>query len=224
REAMLTRRELLKLGVLSGGYTVLASGSGLRRVFAQSGLPASPPTTPFVRPLPIPPSPPETSPFAPDPACAPFVDFVDPSKPSQTHFFKLVEQEDSVSLHPQLPNTIVWHYRPDVPNASWPFALGPTFKVHIANAVGEGVIVRMRNNLPANHVGFGVPHTTTHLHGGHHPSLSDGFPDNITGFPPFVIVLPGEPGPHSYDYCYPLLHPGFFEVNTDRTERPSTLV
>jgi FtsP/CotA-like multicopper oxidase with cupredoxin domain len=216
---MFTRRELLKLGLLSGGYTLFVSGPGPRRVYGDDNLlPASPQTTPFLRPLPIPPSPPETASFTPDPACAQFVD------PFKTHFFKLVEQEDSVSLHPQLPDTVVWHYRPDISNAPWPFALGPTFKARIANAVGEGVIVRMRNNLPANHVGFGVPHTTTHLHGGHHPSHSDGFPDDISGFPNFVITPEGEAhGPHSYDYCYPLLDPGFFTQPRDATERPSTL-
>jgi len=31
------------------------------------------------------------------------------------------------------------------------------------------------NELAGDHVGFGVPDTSTHLHGGHHPARSDGF-------------------------------------------------
>jgi FtsP/CotA-like multicopper oxidase with cupredoxin domain len=37
----------------------------------------------------------------------------------------------------------------------------------------------MHNDLPANHVGFGIPQTSTHLHNGHTPSESDGFPGDF---------------------------------------------
>ena len=38
------------------------------------------------------------------------------------------------------------------------------------------VLLRLRNNLPANNGGFGLPSVTTHLHNGHTPLESDGFP------------------------------------------------
>jgi FtsP/CotA-like multicopper oxidase with cupredoxin domain len=38
------------------------------------------------------------------------------------------------------------------------------------------VLLRLRNNLPLNNGGFGLPSTTTHLHNGHTPLESDGFP------------------------------------------------
>jgi FtsP/CotA-like multicopper oxidase with cupredoxin domain len=38
------------------------------------------------------------------------------------------------------------------------------------------VLLRIRNNLPANNGGFGLPSTTTHLHNGHTPLESDGYP------------------------------------------------
>ena len=213
---MLTRRELLKLGLLSGGYTFLASGSRPLRVFADDvNLPASPPTTAFLDALPIPPAPKTVTRFAVPKECAPFV-----SAGDKTSFFKIVEEERFVKIHTELPPTSIWGYRDsNVAKGQWPFVPGPTFNVRIAKDRGQGVVVRQINNLPANHVGFGVPHTTTHLHGGHHPSHSDGFPDNISGFPNFVI----GPGQY-YDYCYPLLDPGFFEpTGPDATERPSTL-
>src|SRR5687768_1278160 len=41
---------------------------------------------------------------------------------------------------------------------------------------GGSVLLRLRNNLPANNGGFGLPSVTTHLHNGHTPLESDGFP------------------------------------------------
>ncbi|PYU10697.1 MAG: bilirubin oxidase, partial [Acidobacteria bacterium] len=40
-------------------------------------------------------------------------------------------------------------------------------------------MVRFRNELPANHVGFGSPEIITHLHGGHTASESDGWPGDF---------------------------------------------
>jgi FtsP/CotA-like multicopper oxidase with cupredoxin domain len=41
--------------------------------------------------------------------------------------------------------------------------------------------VRFRNELPADHVGFGIPSVITHLHNGHTASESDGFPLDFYG-------------------------------------------
>src|SRR6266850_2025943 len=131
---MLTRRQLLQLGVLSGGYTLLNSGSGVRRVFASDDLPASPALTPFVTRLPIPPEPPEVPAFLDSDCDA--GGFIGGS----TRFFRIVEEEAFVSLHPDLPATNVWRYRPidavDSRVAPWDFALGPTFRARIAENCG----------------------------------------------------------------------------------------
>src|SRR5712691_3042961 len=224
---MLTRRELVKLGLLSGGYTVLASGSGLRRVFADDELPASPDLEPFQMKLPLPPEPnPLTAALAPplDPDCQRFIG-------PGTKFFQIFEEERSVQVHPALSPTPIWGYRDANTSSAWNFVLGPTFKVRMNEG---GVVVRMTNNLPDHPAGFpdplrgfGVNRMTTHLHGGHHPSRSDGFPDNINSFfddnktSRFHRFI-SEPG-QSYDYCYPLLDPGFSTHEADATERPSTL-
>src|SRR5947208_2288190 len=213
---MLTRRELVKLGLLGGGYTVLASGSGLRRVFADDELPASPQLEPFQVSLPVPPEPGEAT--LPSPDCA------------ASRSFHIVEEERSVQIHPALPATPIWGYR-DATQSAWNFVLGPTFRVRMNEG---GVVVRMTNNLPDHPAGFpdplrgfGVNRMTTHLHGGHHPSRSDGFPDNINSFfddnkTSRFHRFVSEPG-QSYDYCYPLLDPGFSTHEADATERPSTL-
>src|SRR2546430_16129176 len=52
RIAMFTRRDLLKVGLVSGAYSLLGPASR-RRVFADELLAASPKTTPFVVELPI---------------------------------------------------------------------------------------------------------------------------------------------------------------------------
>src|SRR5437667_6774656 len=75
--------------------------------------------------------------------------------------------------------------------------------------------------------GFVVNRMTTHPFGGHQPSRSDGFPDNINSFfddnkTSRFHRFVSEPG-QSYDYCYPLLDPGFSTHEADATERPSTL-
>lgn len=213
RSAMMTRRELLQLGILSAGSLLLTPRG---RVFA-SDLPPSPSLTPFRDPLLFPPSPHEVSPFS-SPDCATFIG-------PGTRFFEIVEEERLVQFHSDLPPTRIWGYR-DRNVSSWTFGPGPTFRVRAAQRCGEGVMVRMHNSLPAVSTGsgrlfteFGVSETTTHFHGGHHEARSDGFPDNIEDFPKPVLVEPGE----HYDYCFPMLPPGFFHGEPDPTERPSMM-
>ncbi len=44
---------------------------------------------------------------------------------------------------------------------------------------GRPIIARLHNQLPQNHVGFGSPEISTHLHNAHNPSESDGFPGDF---------------------------------------------
>lgn len=213
---MLTRRSLLKAGLYSGaavalptGCTNTESGPGKHRIgvaVSRDAIAPSPPTTPFVMDLPIPPPPQEVAPFA----SPPNAHLIGPG----TKFYEIIEEEHLVQIHPQLPPTLTWGYRDihaprsNVPSAN--FAVGPTFRAQMATGPGQGVIVRQHNQLPANHQGFGVPFTTVHLHGGHVESRSDGFPTLDFG--------PGE----SYDYGYPMRVPGF-STGTPTNDIPSTI-
>jgi len=232
---------MLTLGLLGSAFALLAQGNSSRDEFQ------SPPTTPFMDPLPLPPAPKEMEgPRAGgiprefrdlDPACS---QFVDGTGNEQAHFFEIVSEVRKVQFHSQLPPTEIWGYRDGnlPPGQTWPFALGPTFVRNIVSGAaidpGEsfrGTIVRHFNELPAvrDHQGFGEPRLTVHLHGGHHPPHSDGFPSNLLSPDGTVSEkFTFDRGEH-FDYCYPLLDPGFLSQERgasgefDDTENPSTL-
>ena len=207
----MNRRDVLRWSLAGTGFALtsrewLHAKSAASFAFDGESLPPSPATTPFLAPLPLPPVLTPVAPFvAPDVV-------VPPESVNPPTFYKIVEEERLVQLHPQLPATRVWGYR-DFNVPSWPFAVGPTI-------IGEAlhpIVVRVINNLPANHVGIGVPHTTVHSHGAHIEARSDGFPENLPGFSP--VIAPGQ----SYDYGHALLDPGFSHGMPDATDRPATM-
>ncbi len=201
------RRDLL-FGLASGASLLGSRRARAATRFLPGDPPPSPRTTPFVAPLPLPPVATTVSPFKADCTPPPQSDL------SRLRFYRIVSEERLVRLHPELPLTRMWGYRDaNVPRGSFPFAAGPTL---VARSK-DPHIVRHENQLPADHVGFGDPRTTIHLHGGHHEARSDGFPEDIPGFP--VVIQPGA----SRDYCYPLLDPGFSTGEPDASDRPSTM-
>src|SRR3989441_3286846 len=171
---MLTRRELMKRGLLSLPAFYAAGAGAVRRSPAASSEARAPP--PFLVPLPIPPV---AQPTVLDPAPTLRSNQLKGEAPRADHqrwieFFPqksydLHEVEADHSFHPFLPKNKIWGF-----NGIFP---GPT----IVARYGEPVVVRFHNDLPANHVGFGIPETTTHLHGGHTASESDGFPTDFYG-------------------------------------------
>lgn len=182
--AQLSRREMMKLGLLtSAGVLVAKSGLSARAMtsaghyFSGGGgllpnTPPSPPTTPFTQAFtrfvvkqPV-------AALSPAPTIAPntaagegrtiahqaFTQF-----PPQK-YYEITQALGSILVHPQLPLQPMWCFDGKVP--------GP---LYIAR-YGEPILIRNHNNLPANNGGFGKNQVTTHLHNGHTPSESDGFP------------------------------------------------
>jgi FtsP/CotA-like multicopper oxidase with cupredoxin domain len=168
--ARLTRRDLMRLGLLtSTGYLISKQGLSAR---ASDGTISSPPTTPFIAPLPV------QKPMAPvllDPA--PACDPLPGEAPRASHqawdrcppkkFYEIRQTAGTHSYHPQLPPSEVF-----LQNGTLP---GPL----IHGRYGEPAIVRFRNDLPANHVGYGIPQVSMHLHNSHTPSGSDGYPGDF---------------------------------------------
>lgn len=185
--AQLSRRDLMKMGLLTGaGMLIPKMGLSARAQFSDGssfGSPASPVTTPFMEEMPLPPvAQPVTAPSGPAPTLAPnrainpatglpfegrtrdhqaFTQFA-PQK-----FYEVHQREALLSVHPQLPPQKLWTFNGTVP--------GQTYVARY----GEPILVRNYNDLPANNGGFGKQSVSTHLHNGHTPSESDGFPTDF---------------------------------------------
>jgi hypothetical protein len=70
--------------------------------------------------------------------------------------YEIDVNEAKHSFHPSIPDTTIWGYDGSAP--------GPIFHA----TYGEAIMVRYHNNLPKNHVGFGIHfnrHTCTTPHG-----------------------------------------------------------
>jgi FtsP/CotA-like multicopper oxidase with cupredoxin domain len=173
----------------------------------------SPPTTPFRDALPMPPAARPAPPFATAAAGG-----------APATCYRLVQEEASVSLHAELPRTWVWRYR-DAAAGAVPSAcsLGPTIRRFVDEppAAGGPVVVRVHNELPDPHGGFGLNCTTTHLLGGHVAARFDGFPEDPADDPAHRGVI--GPGEHA-DHGYALRDAGHLDSGGEPGERPSTLV
>lgn len=175
-ESGLTRREVARLGLLAGGGAL--AGSGLRIPGAEAQLlplyPDSPPTTPWVERLPLPQvlQPATLSP---------------PPNPAAHQYWRLFPAQETYrlrvrrvrhSFHPQLPGSDIFGYEGVFP--------GPTIDAHY----GKPYVIRVENELPPDHRGFGVPQIITHLHNFHTAPESDGGP--------WDWIYPGQYKDHHY--------------------------
>jgi FtsP/CotA-like multicopper oxidase with cupredoxin domain len=228
-----SRRDLFKMGLLTGGGLLVAKSGlssrawgqtpqfqqGVPNLCAGAGLPASPATRSFVEPLPIMPTAQTVRSLSPAPTIAPNVGAGEvraaphqapglgfPFPPPRLYSF--TQQAILASQSPDLPRQTIWGYNDGV-HATSP---GPTY---VAN-YGVPQLTRNRNALPpvTQNGGFGIPSVTTHLHNAHNPSESDGNPCDFY-----------EIG-HFCDQYYPNVLAGFnsdHQPNGDINESLSTL-
>jgi FtsP/CotA-like multicopper oxidase with cupredoxin domain len=213
-KAGLSRRELFKMGLLTGaGYLVVKSGLSARA----DGVCTSPPTRAFIEPLPILPVKQPVTSLSPAPTVCPNtatnpangLPFEGRTRCHQafTQFppqklYQVVQQAAQVSMSPDLPLQTIWGFDGISP--------GP---IYVAR-YGQPILVRNVNNLPSNNGGFGINSVTTHLHNGHTPSESDGFPCDFFANGQY------------YDQHYPNVLAGFASThppNGDINESMSTL-
>jgi FtsP/CotA-like multicopper oxidase with cupredoxin domain len=165
----ISRRMVLKTAAVGAGAAVIG-GVSLRSASAATFV--SPTTRPFIEPLPVysPKAPVNVSSLVPAPAKLPVAgecardahqawDACPPQK-----YYELDVRESQHSFHRDLPTSRIWGYDGIYP--------GPTFYARY----GEPVSLRVKNNLPKNHVGPGIPQISLHLHNLHTPSESDGNP------------------------------------------------
>lgn len=194
----LSRRQVLKVGAVTGGLTVLTSTKAFkthfldREVYAQESsssffvpkepepcsvdeFAGSPPTRPFRQQLPIPPALQPTSLF-PAPTRTANIGAGEAPRASHQRWSEFLPQRQYSlrarpalqRFHPDLPPSYIWGFNGVVQ--------GPT----ILERYGRPTIVRFFNDLP-DEAKFGVPEITVHLHNGHTPSESDGFAGDFFG-------------------------------------------
>jgi FtsP/CotA-like multicopper oxidase with cupredoxin domain len=190
----LSRRDLMKMGVMSSAGFLVADRGLPRELLSPSALGALPPITPFVEPLVIPPVLPQRSPTELDPAPTtspnrainpvtglPFEGRTEPHQsrnlfPPQVFFQTRMAANPNVIVHPALPPQTLWGFNlggADL-NADPARSPGPI----IVTKYLQAALVRRFNALPPpnQNGGFGVPEVTTHLHNFHSAPDSDGGP------------------------------------------------
>ncbi len=210
------RRDLLKMGLLtSAGLLIPKKGLSAHPINSAGMVfddPVSPPTTPFQENMPRLQVLQPVAALNPAPTIAPntaagegrtvshqaFAQF-----PPQ-RFYELSQQAGTVLVAPngELPPQTIWGFNGITP--------GPMIveRYGVLGSPGNGsILVRQRNNLPSVNGGFGLPSVTTHLHNGHTPLESDGFPCFFFGQGQF------------YDHHYPNVlagvnstHPGIGDI------------
>jgi FtsP/CotA-like multicopper oxidase with cupredoxin domain len=127
-------------------------------------------------------------------------------------FYEMHVREAMHSFHPDLPTQPIWGYDGILP--------GPTFVAKY----GEPIIVRIHNELPQDHVGYGSPEISTHLHNLHNASESDGFTGDY--YSPLkagpTLNSPGKFKDHLYANCL-AGYDAFHETHGDPREALGTL-
>jgi FtsP/CotA-like multicopper oxidase with cupredoxin domain len=213
--AQFSRRDLIKMGLItSAGFLAPIKGLSARRspgsnsVCVPSFEPASPKTRAFVEPLQIMRIAQPVASLDPAPTIEPNTKAGEGRTRAHqsfklfppTKFYSVSQREAKLGMSPDLPLQTLWAF--DDGN-------GPQFPGHTyVSRYGGANLVRNFNLLPENNGGFGIPSVSTHLHNGHTPSESDGFPCDFF-----------ERG-HFYDQHYPNVlagilstHPGTGDIN-----------
>ncbi|VVP46314.1 Cell division protein FtsP [Pseudomonas fluorescens] len=210
------RRTFLKLGAAAMLTPLILDGrSAIAR--DEPVFPPSPPTTPWLVTLPNAITPLEAVAFLnPRPTEAAntaggeagrephqrFAEFIGVFGAPLLYELKAKERPDWV-FHPAYPPQRIWGYEGNTPGAVTP---GPT----IFARYGRPVIIRFRNDLPQNQVGFGTPEISTHLHNAHTGSESDGFPGDYYSANKAGPTL-AAPGAFK-DHFYPNIYAGYDQL------------
>ena len=218
------RRSFIKGALLttaaaaSGGPFILTT----RKSGAQTAppvIPPSPPTQPWVEELPAAITPLSTASLSPTPSIVAniaggeigradhqrFADLTVPGKAgSPLHYEMHAKENPYWRFNPAYPQQPIWGFSGQTGDATTP---GPTLFARY----GQSIIVRIYNDLPDPHVGFGTPEISTHLHNLHTPSESDGFPGDF-----YSVNKAGPTLTHSghfKDHFYPNVYAGLDTFN-----------
>jgi FtsP/CotA-like multicopper oxidase with cupredoxin domain len=129
-------------------------------------------------------------------------------------YYELHLREALHTFNPAYPAQPIWGYDGIFP--------GPTFHARY----GRPVVVRLFNELPLDHVGYGAPESALHLHNLHSTSESDGFPGDYFSPEKAGPTLgdlnganEGRPG-RFRDHCYHMVYAG---LDASRRDNPNAI-
>ena len=200
-----SRRDLIKMGLLTAAGLLIPTKGLSAHPRSRSGFtldddrPISPQTTPFVEDMARLPVLTPVRSLNPKPTVAPNTAAGEArTEPHQAYkqfppkrFYELTQRAGLVRMSNDLPPQPIWGFNGVTPGPMIVERYGA-----LGNPQQGSVLVRQRNNLPADNGGFGLPSVTTHLHNGHVPLESDGFPCSFIERGQF------------YDYHYPNVYAG----------------
>lgn len=197
-----SRRNFLKgSAVLAAAPLLMTSGK------SAAAVPFSPPTVPWQEFLPDVIGLLGASPLTPAPTEAANIAGGEAGRLSHQRWSEFGASAEPYELHaaqrenwvfnPSYPAQRVWTYQAKNPDLS---ILSPVVFAHY----GHPVLCRIYNDLPANHVGFGAPEISTHLHNLHTGSESDGFPGDYYSASKAgpALTAPGGFKDHLYSNIY----------------------
>lgn len=159
---MISRRTFLKSGVILGTGLILPIGcsSGRRHTASATQLDAAK-LTKYLDPLPVP------------SALSPL------SQTAGVTYYEITASAFTSKLHSQLSATNLWGYNGLYPGPTIEARKGEIVKVKWINGLkGENHLLEEAYDVNLHGTNMGEPHirTVTHLHGGHVPQASDGYP------------------------------------------------
>jgi FtsP/CotA-like multicopper oxidase with cupredoxin domain len=226
-KAKLSRREMMRLGLLTAGGALIAKQGLSARAFAKGGtpdlqlttpvsVPPSPITRPWVQPMPripvkIPVAPDQMLWGAPDGTTP--IDGATRRINHQYCSYNDVDHTYGGKFPPKKFYELTMKesgvkLHPDyAPTTVWAFdgsLPGPLIQAKY----GEPIMVRFHNHLPSvtKPQAFGIAEMSTHLHNAHTPSESDGNPVNYFN----SINDPNQVNPHGFkDQHYPNVYAGY---------------
>jgi FtsP/CotA-like multicopper oxidase with cupredoxin domain len=207
---MLSRREMLQYGVVTGAGAAALSSSSIRALAAGgedfsllqvTPIVKNPPFRSWTTPFRVPPT---AVPCSKDEMelpsdCRQWRTMIEGGTKSTGHqrisefephkFYRHEVREFQHRFHDDWGTSTMWGFG-DADDRYPTTTPGPVIKARY----GEPILVRLVNKLPVEHVGFGVPEPTIHLHNGHTPFESDGNPIDF--------VIPGQWKDHFYPNVY----------------------
>ncbi|MBS7664274.1 multicopper oxidase domain-containing protein [Pseudomonas lalucatii] len=180
-----SRRSFLKLSATAMAAPLLLNtrpgDAAVWITTPQPVFPPSPPTRPWLEELPraIVPVPPADA-LDPSAEAQPKFDDKEAGREPHQRFDEIIAALGGPTLYALTAKAVPWRFHPDLPaQTAWTYVSDDddaTLPSTIFAEYGHPIVCRFHNELPKDHMGFGSPVISTHLHNLHMSSGCDGYP------------------------------------------------